>query len=291
MSQTAENNLWNIVQNKEIDIKTLSGIKCGDVEFKVTVTTNALGLAVAPTNNKDFLDYYFITQFFYIDPSQCYLFKSNKHQGWYVIEYEISLYPIVDGDIKENDKETVQILKSSPESLVGEKTVTVGTSFSFEANLGFFEALPTGGVSSGYHVSNSYSFQKPDVKIVNYADFRKVQWKFKMNDIECEKETQGEISNKTLKEPTLIQTSSFQPVRASVWRLTKRDNSLYGRGISFETEFKAQMKLKRIKQEDLTPPPSEHLLWPMRIINDKVIEEEHITSQRHRFVIKPQKIR
>lgn len=50
------------------------------------------------------------------------------------------------------------------------------------------------------------------------------------------------------------------------------------------------MKLKRIEQEDLTSPPSQYFLWPMRIINDKVIEEEHITSQRHRFVIKPQKI-
>ncbi|EID85470.1 hypothetical protein MSI_10550 [Treponema sp. JC4] len=80
------------------------------------------------------------------------------------------------------------ILKSSecsPKTTQGSQSFTSGTSFNFGGNAGFNTNGPTGGISTGFSISESRTQSIPDISIkVNPAtDEKSVNWRFSTPDI------------------------------------------------------------------------------------------------------------
>ncbi|MBB3003956.1 hypothetical protein FHX57_006335 [Paraburkholderia tropica] len=136
--------------------------------------------------------------------------KSLRSQ-WYVTKYAITIVPSVDGH-----EASFPLMDTSPHNTNDAKTISISTSTTWGANIGFFGDTPTGGIDVSNTKGTTYSYQVPDMKVVNESKSPRARWTFDMAGIENTQSDAIAILPK-LDSPKILQINDFEPVCTAVW--------------------------------------------------------------------------
>lgn len=160
-----------------IDTKTF---KSGKSSY--TMTTS--GFSISNDTRSAETDYYFyVHQLFSLNPS-----KQIK-------SYELECFPGT----------PMKAVAGSPNTTVGDVGESKSESINVTANAGFFGPTPTGGVSGGYTVTASHSFNAPAITTTKYFSDESVKWTFDVDP-------QSPCSHGT-----------FSPSLSWIWQTKKED--------------------------------------------------------------------
>jgi hypothetical protein len=216
----AQNNLLDLASAFVHEVNYPWGWTHGTGYFQVT----SFAYSCYTQNTGD--SWFYIEQKAVLNPSGLYAKNTGEEQSLYVDSYELEAKP---GGY-ENNPGAVSMVFSSPGTTMGQRSVTSGITWNFGGNVsvGFQGKVPTGevGFQAGISISNSTSFDIPDVTINNKSNDNgnNPRWSYEIPRVYgvedgCVNSISGALG---------ISRNAFQPVNHWLWKVqdsVRRSNS------------------------------------------------------------------
>ncbi|MEG4631744.1 RICIN domain-containing protein [Microcoleus sp. AR_TQ3_B6] len=221
LKSEAQNNLVQLASAFVHEANYPWGWTMGTANFQVT--SFAYSCYVQDTRES----WFYIEQMAVLNPSVLYDTKSDREQSLYVDSYELEAKP---GGY-ENNSSAVTMIHSSPGTTTGQRSVTSGITWNIGGSVNVGADATNGpnasiGIQGGISISNSTTFDIPDVKINNKSNDNgnNPHWVYEIPRVYgVEDGCVNSISN-----AVNISHNTFQPVNHWLWKVNdsvRRNNS------------------------------------------------------------------
>jgi len=181
-------------------------------------------------------DYYLVTFEGVFASSNGYLLDNDTERGLYAVEYTVEIIPELVppiGQAWDSSQASIILVESSPATTSGQTSVTVSTSQSFGANVGFFGDIPTGGISGSLDFSMSKTVPIQDVTVTNLSGTdpkgNAAKWKYTMPQVDMDRTKCQHLIDPefVLNDPVLMSRATFNPYQYIYWKVTERNQQAY----------------------------------------------------------------